>query len=66
MWWEKPEVVVDISDTIDIKLKALACHASQFKDFAAVEARVRARGAELGKPHGHAYAETFDVITMDR
>jgi LmbE family N-acetylglucosaminyl deacetylase len=66
MWWENPEVVVDISDTIDLKIKALACHASQFKDFAAVEARVRARGAELGKPRGHAYAETFDLITMDR
>jgi LmbE family N-acetylglucosaminyl deacetylase len=66
MWWEKPEVVVDISDTIDLKIKALACHASQFKDFAAVEARVRERGAELGKLKGHAYAETFDLISMDR
>jgi LmbE family N-acetylglucosaminyl deacetylase len=66
MWWENPEAVVDISDTIDLKIKALACHASQFKDFAGVEARVRARGAELGKPRGYAYAETFDVITMDR
>ena len=52
MWWENPEVVVDITDTIDLKIKALACHASQFKDFAAVEKRVRERGAELGKPQG--------------
>jgi len=66
MWWDNPEVVVDISDTIDLKIKALACHASQFKDFAAVEARVRERGAELGKLKGHAYAETFDLISMDR
>ena len=58
MWWDTPEVVVDITDTMDLKLKALACHASQFKDFAAVEKRVRERGAELGKPHGYAYAET--------
>jgi LmbE family N-acetylglucosaminyl deacetylase len=66
MWWENPELVVDISDTIDLKIKALACHASQFKDFAGVEKRVRDRGAELGKPRGYAYAETFDLIALDR
>ena len=66
MWWENPELVVDISDTIDLKIKALACHASQFKDFTGVEKRVRERGAELGKPKGYAYAETFDLIALDR
>ena len=66
MWWENPEVIVDISDTIDLKIKALACHASQFKDFAAVERRVRERGAELGRSKGYAYAETFDLIALDR
>jgi LmbE family N-acetylglucosaminyl deacetylase len=66
MWWENPEVVVDISETMDLKVKALACHASQFRDFAAVEKRVRERSAELGKPKGYAYAETFDVIRLDR
>ena len=64
MWWENPEVVVDITDTIDLKLKALACHVSQFKDIAAVEKRVRERGAELGKPPGFAFAETFEPIVM--
>ena len=66
MWWENPELAVDISDTIDLKIKALACHASQFKDFAGVEKRVRERGAELGKPKGYACAETFDLIALDR
>jgi LmbE family N-acetylglucosaminyl deacetylase len=66
MWWENPELVVDISETMDLKIKALACHASQFRDFAAVEKRVRDRGAELGRARGYAYAETFDVITLDR
>ncbi|HEY7038767.1 MAG TPA: PIG-L deacetylase family protein [Methylomirabilota bacterium] len=66
MWWDHPEMVVDISDTIDLKIKALACHASQFKDFAAVESRVRERAAFFGKLKGYAYAETFDVITLDR
>jgi LmbE family N-acetylglucosaminyl deacetylase len=66
MWWESPEIVVDISETMDLKIKALACHASQFQDFAAVEKRVRQRGAELGRPRGYAYAETFDRIALDR
>ncbi|MEX2220435.1 MAG: PIG-L deacetylase family protein [Candidatus Rokuibacteriota bacterium] len=66
MWWENPELVVDISDTIDLKIKALSCHASQFRDFAAVEKRVRERGAELGRPKGYAYAETFELISLDR
>jgi len=66
MWWENPELVVDISATIDLKIKALACHASQFRDFAAVEQRVRERGAQLGKAKGYAYAETFDTIILDR
>jgi len=57
---------VDISETIDLKIKALACHVSQMKDMAAVEKRVRERGAELGKAEGYGYAETFDRIVIDR
>jgi LmbE family N-acetylglucosaminyl deacetylase len=66
MWWENPEIVVDISGFIDLKMEALACHASQFKDFAAVEKRVRERGAELGQPRGFAFAETFEPIVIER
>ena len=66
MWWEDPEVVVDISDTMDLKLKALACHASQMGDFAAVEARVREWAAQRGKAKGFAYVETFNRIVLPR
>jgi len=66
MWWENPEVVVDITDTMDLKLKALACHASQMDDFTAVEARVRERAAQLGQAKGFAYAETFNRIVIPR
>jgi LmbE family N-acetylglucosaminyl deacetylase len=66
MWWENPDVVMDISDTMDLKLKALACHASQMGTFAEVEARVRERAAQLGKPKGFAYAETFNRIVIPR
>ena len=64
MQWNEPHVVNDISDVIDLKLEALACHASQFKDFAAVAARVRQRSKELGAPRGYAYAEAFDRIVI--
>lgn len=66
MQWEQPHVVVDISTTMDLKLKALACHASQFADFAAVEQRVRERARTLGGPRGYAFAEAFDHIVMAR
>ncbi|MGH7393467.1 MAG: PIG-L deacetylase family protein [Candidatus Rokuibacteriota bacterium] len=66
MQWEKPRLVVDITDTMDQKLKALACHVSQVGDFARVEARVRERSAELGKPRRYTYAETFDRIRLPR
>ncbi len=65
MQWENPHLVVDISDTMDLKLKALACHVSQIGHrFEAVEQRVRERARELGAPKGYAYAETFDHVVM--
>jgi LmbE family N-acetylglucosaminyl deacetylase len=66
MQWDDPQLVVDITDTMDLKLKALACHVSQVRDFAAVEQRVRERGAQVGKAHGYAYAEAFDRIVLPR
>ncbi len=64
MQWENPQIVVDISDTMDLKIKALACHASQFSDFSAVETRVRERSRQLGQAKGYAYAEAFDRIVI--
>lgn len=66
MQWENPHLVVDISDTMDLKLKALACHASQLRDFPSVESRVRERSAQIGTSQGYAYAEAFDRIVMPR
>jgi LmbE family N-acetylglucosaminyl deacetylase len=66
MQWENPQLVVDITEVMDLKLKALACHVSQVGDFAGVEARVRERNAEIGRARGFAYAESFDRIPMPR
>jgi LmbE family N-acetylglucosaminyl deacetylase len=64
MQWQNPQLVVDIGDVIDLKLRALACHASQFADFKAVEKRVRERSGEIGKDRGYTHAEGFDHIVM--
>jgi LmbE family N-acetylglucosaminyl deacetylase len=51
---------VDISATIDLKLAALAAHASQVGGHIAdLSERLRGWAAENGKPHGFAYAEVF-------
>ena len=66
-WQEEDhQLAVDISETMDLKLQAVACHQSQFGDFAALDARVRERSAALGRAKGCAYAETFDRIVIPR
>src|SRR5216110_334799 len=66
MQWDTPHIVVDITEVMDLKLKALACHVSQVGDFAGAEVRVRERSAEIGRVKGYAYAEAFDRIVMPR
>jgi LmbE family N-acetylglucosaminyl deacetylase len=66
MGHDDPDLALDITPTMERKLAALRCHASQLRDFAAVEARVRERAADLGKPHGYTYAEAFRVIDLPR
>ena len=63
--WDQSELAVDISDTIDLKVKALACHARQMPDPVALEEHVRQRGARFGKPPGYGYAEIFDRIVIE-
>ena len=62
--WEQPQLVVDVTATIDLKFDASRCHASQVADFAQFERRMRDRAAALGKDKGYAYAEGFDHIVV--
>jgi LmbE family N-acetylglucosaminyl deacetylase len=62
--WEQPSLAVDITDTMEVKLKAIACHASQLGEFSVVEARMRARAAALGEVKGFTYAEGFDHVVV--
>ncbi|HEY4688874.1 MAG TPA: PIG-L deacetylase family protein [Anaerolineae bacterium] len=45
---EHPDTVIDVTDTFDLKLKALREHKSQIKDFDALEKRLRARFGKNG------------------
>jgi LmbE family N-acetylglucosaminyl deacetylase len=62
--WEQPRLVIDITGTMDRKLEAISCHASQIGDFKALEARLRSRAATLGKEKGYSYAEGFEHIVV--
>jgi LmbE family N-acetylglucosaminyl deacetylase len=57
---EKPTHHVDISSTIDRKIQALLCHATQVNE--EVGGWVREWNAEAGKEIGVAYAERFRVM----
>ena len=54
---------VDISETIDLKVQALLCHASQVGGFP-VEEWIRKRARERGGPRGMEYAETFRTFRL--
>jgi LmbE family N-acetylglucosaminyl deacetylase len=62
--WEQPDLVIDITDTMELKLEAIRCHASQVGDFKAVETRMRNRAAVLGREKGYSCAEGFDHVIV--
>jgi LmbE family N-acetylglucosaminyl deacetylase len=65
VWGAHSNLVVDISETIEVKIAALACHVSQMPDRPALDKNVRERGARLGKPVGYRYAEVFARMVID-
>lgn len=64
-WSDHPDAWIDITGTVDRKLAALAAHASQIQDAAALEERIREWTAEEGKPIGAAAAEGLRVVVID-
>ena len=56
---------VDVTSTLERKLKALECHVSQVGEWD-VRRFLSERLAERGKPFGYDYAETFRVISYRR
>ena len=62
---DSPNLWVDVSETIDLKISALRRHASQMGDWDPSE-MIKSWGAETGKDKGIAYAESYRVITLRR
>lgn len=60
---EKCNVYIDISSTIEQKIKALGAHRSQMGDWP-FEERIREWAAETGSKVGFAFAERFRRITL--
>jgi len=62
---EEPDIHIDVSDTFDIKIAALSCHASQvgqyMKDFGP---RIKERAEKTGQSQGVPLAEAFRRIEI--
>ena len=63
---DRPNVCIDISDVIDLKIKALRCHRSQFEGDRAdmIEEFVRQRGKNSSNDPAIEYAESFRIISF--
>jgi LmbE family N-acetylglucosaminyl deacetylase len=62
---EKPDVCVEISDYLELKLESLGKHSSQFIDWANQMERVRRRAAIQGEAAGVPNAESFRRVNFD-
>jgi LmbE family N-acetylglucosaminyl deacetylase len=69
---EQPDHAEDVSEYVETKLRALAAHETQFEStmnavdetqLGAFDQRIRARLADLGRPHEMAAAELFKSIS---
>lgn len=70
-WGGEGAVVVDISDTIDVKVAALMEHKSQVgagdpERAKALMERIRDRARQVGETHAVPFAETFRYISLAR
>lgn len=61
-----PNMWVDISETIDLKIEALKQHKSQFDDMNALEKRVRDISRERAAKVSFEYAEVFRRVQLPR
>ena len=62
-WGEDADTFVDITETIEMKIEALRCHASQIHD-EPVGDWIRARAKERGASEGMEYAESFRTFRL--
>ena len=61
----EPDVAIDITGTIDVKVKAVLAHLSQTGDDAdGVNDLVRGRASQAGRPLGLTFAEAFRSVEL--
>ena len=63
---EKANYFVDISDTFDLKIKALREHKSQIGDVNSLRKSIEERAARIGKENKVKFAESFVHIHLNR
>jgi LmbE family N-acetylglucosaminyl deacetylase len=61
---EDGDLLVDITETIDVKVEALGRHESQLGAFPDWEEEIRSRAKELGAGAGMEYAECFRTFSL--
>ncbi|MEJ2484694.1 MAG: PIG-L family deacetylase [Anaerolineales bacterium] len=63
---DQPNYWVDISSTIDLKIKALQSHKSQIANLDELEERIRERGRSTAEHVSFEYGETFRRVQLNR
>ena len=66
MWTNRPDVWIDVSATVDRKIEALRCHASQLHDPEAVFTQIRGRLREQGAAIGVDAAEGYRLVVLEQ
>ncbi|MFQ6090624.1 MAG: PIG-L deacetylase family protein [Candidatus Bipolaricaulia bacterium] len=61
-----PDRFIDITETMEKKIAALACHRSQLRDMERIAELVKERAREWGEVGGYRYAEAFRRVEMHR
>ncbi|HEY5303109.1 MAG TPA: PIG-L deacetylase family protein [Acidimicrobiales bacterium] len=61
----EPDVAIDVTSTIDVKVKAVLAHHSQTgDDSAGISDVVRGRASQAGRPLGLSFAEAFRSVEL--
>jgi LmbE family N-acetylglucosaminyl deacetylase len=61
---ERPNLWIDVAETLETGMRALRCHVSQVDDWEAVETRILERTAEAGRAVGLDRAQAFLSILL--
>ena len=62
--FDKPNHLIDITDTFEKKCQAIICHASQFADIEVTKKKVTSRAEAYGKEAHCTYAEGFTRLLL--